>query len=121
MFVLAKAFKQSGADVIIKELIEDDEIVYGGYSAGACILAPNLHGIELVDDVQAKAENYSDDTEWQGMGILPYSIAPHYLSDHPESEAINDSVNYFIENHMPFVALKDGQAIIIQNSNTRYL
>jgi dipeptidase E len=121
VFVLAKAFQLSGADVVIKRLVESDKIVYGGYSAGACILAPNLHGIELVDNKDIRAEGYSIDVVWSGLGFLPYSIAPHYRSDHPESAAVDEVVEYMINNHIPFVALQDGQAIIIEDGQTRFI
>jgi dipeptidase E len=49
VFILRRAFKQSGADTVIKELLENDALAYGGYSAGVDILQPHLHGIELVD------------------------------------------------------------------------
>lgn len=112
-FVLRKAFHYSGADKIIPQLLRSDSILYGGFSAGVCILAPSLHGIELVDDVTATADGYKSDTIWDGLGILPYCVAPHYRSDHYESDAVERTVEYFIAHHIPFVALRDGEVIII--------
>lgn len=83
VFVLRKAFKQSGFDKIIAELLEKDQIAYGGYSAGVCVLAPSLHGIELVDPKDETAEGYDTEVVWDGLGILGYAVAPHYKSDHP--------------------------------------
>lgn len=111
-FVLRRAFRQSGADEIMKELLANDAIVYGGYSAGIDMLTPTLHGAELVDDPNIVPEGYESPIIWDCLGVLPYAIAPHYKSDHPESAAIDKSVEYLIGNHIPFMALRDGEAIV---------
>jgi dipeptidase E len=119
VFILRKALKQSGADVILSNLITSNKVVYGGYSAGVCVLAPDLHGIELVDDEHLTPEKYSEETIWEALHILPYAVAPHYKSDHPESEAINLTIQYFTDNHIPFVALRDGEAIVVDENGQR--
>ena len=48
-----------------------------------------------------------------GFGVIPYAIAPHYKSDHPEFAATDNLVQYYIDNHMPFKTLHDGEAIVI--------
>ena len=47
-------------------------------------------------------------------GLINYCIATHYKSDHYESELINKTVEYFIENKLLFKALRDGEVIIIE-------
>ena len=121
VFVLRRAFKQSGADTVIKELLETDSIAYGGYSAGVDILQPHLHGIELVDPPDVVPEGYDPEIIWECLGLLPYCVAPHYKSDHPESADVDKTVSYYIENHVPFVALRDGQAIVINGSNQTFV
>lgn len=111
-FVLLRAMKESGFDQIIQGYKGKDELVYGGYSAGVCVITPTLKGIELVDDAKILPEGYKNQTIWDGIGLVNYSFAPHYKSDHPESEAINKTVEYFIEHKMLFKALKDGEVII---------
>lgn len=118
-FVLRRAFKQSGADVVIAELLAKDKIVYGGYSAGIDMLVPSLQGAELVDDPDVVPEGYEHDIIWECLGLLPYAVAPHYKSDHPESAAIDKSVEYLIDNHIPFIALRDGEAIVVEGSSQR--
>lgn len=113
VFLLRRAFKQSGADVVITDLLNDDAVVYGGYSAGVDILQPHLHGIELVDDPNLLAEGYDREVTWECLGLIPYCVAPHYKSDHPESADIDKTVAYYIDNHIPFIALRDGEAIVI--------
>lgn len=112
-FVLRRAFKQSGADQVIAELLAEDKTVYGGYSAGIDMLTPSLRGAELVDDPDIVPDGYHPDIIWGCLGLVPYAIAPHYKSDHPESAAIDKSVEYLIDNHIPFIALRDGEAIVI--------
>lgn len=49
VFLLRRAYKQSGFDSLIIELLKKDKVAYGGFSAGVCVLTPSLRGIELVD------------------------------------------------------------------------
>lgn len=119
VFVLRRAFKQSGADRVIADLLKNDLIVYGGYSAGVAILQPHLHGIELVDDPNVVPDGYDKNIIWECLGLIPYCVAPHYKSDHPESADIDKSIDYYIENHIPFIALHDGQAIVIQDDHQK--
>jgi dipeptidase E len=113
-FVLRQAMKLSGFDVILKSLLKKDNILYGGYSAGICVLTPTLRGLELVDDPSAKPYGRKSKVIWDGLGILSYSIAPHYKSDHPESKRMNKVVEYMIDNKMLFKTLRDGEVIIIE-------
>jgi len=41
-------------------------------------------------------------------------IVPHYRSSHFESEEMEKVVQYMIENKVLFIALKDGEVIIIE-------
>lgn len=114
-FVLAQAMKLSSFDKIIKKYYKDNRnILYGGYSAGVCILGPTLKGIHIADDPDQKPYGEEYQTIWEGLHILEYAIAPHYKSDHPESEDIDKSIEYMINNKIPFKALKDGEVIIIE-------
>ncbi len=46
-FVLRYAMAASGADTLLTDLIRRGAIVYAGYSAGACVLAPSLRGLQM--------------------------------------------------------------------------
>lgn len=118
-FVLLRALRASGLDLILRELLAKDAIVYGGYSAGPAMLTPSLHGIELVDDPVAVPPGYDPAPVWECLGLLPYAIAPHYKSPHPESAAIDETVRYFIDHHMLFKALRDGEAIVVNGEQER--
>lgn len=112
-FVLAQAFKFSGFDRILKKYFENDkDILYGGYSAGVCILGPTLKGLHLVDDLNQHPYDESCQTYWDGLNIVNYAFAPHYRSDHSESADIDKYIEYMIDHKIPFKALKDGEVII---------
>lgn len=84
---LRYTFARSKADDALVALLNDDALVYGGYSAGVCVLAPTLRGLEMVDDPPSVRHLYGADPIWEGLGILDYCMVPHADSpDHPESE-----------------------------------
>lgn len=114
-FVLRQAMQLSGMDKIIVSWYENKkDIIYGWFSAAACILAPILNWIDIVDDPDQKP--YGDlPTIRDGLNILPYSVAPHYRSDHPESADVEKQIQAMIDNKMLFVALRDGEVIIIDS------
>jgi len=112
-FLLRRAMYDSGFDLIIKDFLLKDKIVYAGYSAGIVVLAPALRGLELADDESKVYETYKAKTIYEGLNILPYYVVPHYKSEHGKSEAMDKVVEYFIEENVHFRTLKDGQAIAI--------
>ncbi len=111
-FVLRKAMAYSGFDAYLQNMKTDPDFVYAGYSAGVCVCGPTLHGVELCDDPQALPENYQPEIIWEGLGFIPYAIAPHYRSNHPETEKIEQVVNYYQQNNIPYVPLADGEFIV---------
>ncbi len=119
-FLLRRAFKQSGFDNIIKKFLAEDKIVYAGYSAGVCILAPSLRGLHIVDHPELITDKYDKEVIWEGLGILPYSVAPHYKSDHPESADVDKEVVYMEENNIPYKTLRDGEVVVINGDSERF-
>lgn len=114
VFVLRQAMKLSGFDNYIKKLNKKEDFLYIGYSAGTCILAPNLRGIDLMDDITQKPYGKNLEVIWKGLGVIDYLIVPHYKSDHHESEGADKSVEYLKKHNLPFKTLKDGEVIIIE-------
>ncbi len=110
VFILRQAMKLSGLDEILKT--RKPNFVYGGYSAAACVLSPNLDAYKIVDD--SKDFPYQDQSEtiWDGLSLINYAFLPHYNSGHSESEDIGKEIQYCIENKIPFIALKDGEVLI---------
>lgn len=114
-FLLRRAMKQSGFDKLIVPMVESGKIVYSGFSAGAVVATPTLHGIELVDDKDMVPEGYDKAVVWNGLNLVGKSIAPHYKSNHPESEAVDEVVRYFLDNGMDYWTLSDGEALVIED------
>ncbi len=120
-FILKRAFEKSGfGDIIIKRL-KEDSIVYSGYSAGVVILAPSMHGLEIVDDPNELPLGYTKEFNWDGLGILPYSVAVHYKSEHPESAGVDQEIQYCIDNDIPYKTLRDGEVIVLEGDKETFL
>lgn len=107
-FLLLDTMRASGFDGLLLELLAEDAIVYGGYSAGAMVFAPMLRSLDHLTSDAAPA---------QGLGLLPYAIAPHYRSDgHPETAKFERMVQRYIDEHILFKALRDGQVIVVRGN-----
>jgi len=113
VFVLRKALRRSRVDEVLLALLEDDRLAYGGCSAGACVCSPTLRGIHLIDDAHAGGAPIFD-----GLGLLPYSIAPHFGADGEVGEGISRLVRYFDESGTPYRALRDGQALVVRGEDS---
>lgn len=112
-FVLRQAMKLSGFDVIFNELRNRRPFLFGGYSAGVCVLCDSLKYIQNVDDPNDFPYAGSKEIIWEGLNVFQYGILPHYDSDHFESEAIGKEVQVCIDNKWLFKAMRDGEVIII--------
>lgn len=109
--------KLSGFDEYLKEISTSDYL-YAGFSAGICVLAKDLHGIHLADDLEADPYEYGK-IIWDGIGLIDYMPVPHYdTPNHPESHLMYEVVDYLQENNLPYKTLKDGE-VIIENINAK--
>jgi len=111
-FVLRRAMRESGLDAVLAKKSDDSAFVYAGYSAGSCVMGTTLRGIDLVNDPAVVPIGYSDPPVWDGLSFVPFAIAPHYRSPHPESALMESVIDYFISNKIPFIALRDGEAYV---------
>jgi dipeptidase E len=113
-FMLRHALAASGADEILTGLVAQDALVYGGYSAGCCVLAPSLRGLELVDDPEAVTETHGVPAIWDGLGLIEYAFVPHVDSpEHPETEACSRLAEYYRAKGVAYRTLRDGEAIVV--------
>jgi dipeptidase E len=111
-FLLRRAMRESGFDSFIVDMLRDEGMIYGGWSAGACVAAPNLRGIELMDEPGATAVGYSSpEIVWEGLNLVPFAIVPHHRSDHPESALASKTVSYLERHGLPYRALRDGDVV----------
>lgn len=122
-FILRRAMKASGLDEILKKLLSEDKLLYGGWSAGACVLAPSLRGIEHGDRPQPDVvpDDYPiKETIWDGLNLVPFMIVPHCKSDWFGKEA-DASIKYFKKHKIPYKPLEDGQVIMVNGKKVEVL
>lgn len=111
-FGLRQAMYLSGFDEYLKTIENDPNYLYAGYSAGICVLAKDMHGLEPCDDPNINP--YGIDPMWNGLGYFDYIFLPHYKSDHKETKLIDDCVEYCNKNNIKYKTLRDGDVIIHQ-------
>lgn len=117
VFVLRRAMADSGADRELRRLVEEDACVYGGYSAGGCVLAPELSALAAVDDVTAVQAPIT-----VGLGLLDRPFVPHVDSPgHPESPACDEIAATYRSRGEPHWALRDGEVLVVDRQGARLL
>jgi dipeptidase E len=116
-FVLRRTLKESGMDKWLVDQKESQEFVYAGYSAGICVLAPTLRGIDLADDLVAAKELFNKEVLWDGLGLISYMPVPHYKSNHPESHLMENVVSFMEREGLPYKTLRDGDVIMGDTRN----
>ena len=62
---------------------------YAGYSAVGCVLAPNLKAYEISGPKPDTPYEELKEIIWDGLGLVDFTLMPHWDSDHPESAAID--------------------------------
>ena len=115
-FLLRRAMNESGFDSFIAELLDNDGLIYGGWSAGACVAGSSLRGIDLMDKPDAEADGYTPGKIiWEGLHFVPFTIVPHYRSGHVESASAEQAVKFLEMHGLPFKAISDGDVIVKDN------
>lgn len=117
VFTLRYAMKVSGAEALIPRLIAEDAFVYAGYSAGPCVLAPSLRGLELCDDAGEVLRIHGVPAVFDGLGVLDRAFLPHLDSPgHPETELLGAVAARYRRDDVPFWGLRDGQALVVDGA-----
>ena len=116
-FVLARAMAQSRFNEAIHERLLNHRIVYAGYSAGVCVIGPDLDGCHLMDDPTGVPDGYLPDVAPRPLGWIPWRIVPHFRSDHPESPLADLAVKHLLDANLPFQVLRDGQAFVLDDEH----
>jgi dipeptidase E len=120
-FILRRAMKQSGFDLLIKDALARDRIVYGGFSAAAVITAAHLKGLEMVDDPNEVPAGYDPEIVWDGLALVPFALAVHFKSDHPESKLVDREIAFYEKSGIPYRTLRDGEALVIDGAQQRII
>ncbi|MYS85587.1 Type 1 glutamine amidotransferase-like domain-containing protein [Embleya scabrispora] len=119
VFLLRHALARSGADGVLVELLRRDALVYAGYSAGACVLAPSLRGLEGCDDADALPALYGEPARWDGPAVLDHAFVPHIDSPgHPETQLLAAVAADYRTRGVPHRTLRDGQVLVIDGAHT---
>jgi dipeptidase E len=119
VFTLRAAMAKSGLDSIIVERLREDAMVYAGFSAGPCVLAPSLAGLELCDPTDVSLATYGT-VRTDGLGVLDRPIVPHLHSPaHPETELLGAVASNYDRDGQPYWALRDGQALLVNGGAPR--
>jgi dipeptidase E len=121
VFLLAKAFKQSGFADVFEKLVKTEKIVYAGYSAAFCVLNDSLKGVELVDDKDAQAKGYESGEIWQGIGLIDFYPIVHFRSNHHESDAVEKEYEFVVSNNIPHKTFKDGDVYLVDGEQQTVL
>jgi dipeptidase E len=117
VFVLRRVLADSGADDVLIDLIRRNAIVYAGYSAGACVLTPDLAGLERVDDIKVVANPLTT-----GLALLDRPFVPHVRSPgHPETATCDALAAAYAKAGRPHWALRDGEVLVVENCDLEVL
>ncbi|MFC0673692.1 Type 1 glutamine amidotransferase-like domain-containing protein [Brachybacterium hainanense] len=112
VFTLRMALARSGLDALIVEGLRRDAFLYGGFSAGPCVLAPSLRGLEHCDPIEDALEVHGE-VRRDGLGVLDRPVVPHLDSPgHPETALLGEVAARYAEAGQPFWALRDGETLI---------
>ena len=115
VFVLRQAMKYSGFDTFLKEISNNDNYLYIGYSAGSCVLSKRLDIFKSVDepiDFYNKGEIVYD-----GIIFINYTFIPHYKSNYHKAHLIDEIVNKCKNEKINYKAFKDGE-VTIENTKS---
>lgn len=121
VFILKRAFEQSGLWPLLKEMVIQEKLVYAGYSAASCLAAPTLRGAEILDDPNIVPRGYQDEFSWEGLGLIQYNLAVHYKSNHPESDMVEEEIDYYKEHDIPYKTLRDGEVLLVEKNLEKIL
>lgn len=120
-FVLRAQFARSGADRVLPALLAEDALVYAGYSAGACLLTPDLHGIESIDDPAEVPPTCGVQPRWDGLGLVDRRIVPHVGSPtDPDGASVRLMAEYRAAG-VAHWALNDDEVVVVDGSSTELL
>jgi hypothetical protein len=73
------------------------------------------------DNAYLVPDDYDPAIIWAGLGLIPYSIVPHFRSLHPEADSSELAAQYLADNQLNFMTMQDGDAIIYENNISRYV
>lgn len=104
-FYLLKAFRETGCDVIAKELLARG-IAYVGSSAGAYLACPTIEA-SMWKPIQ---HDHYGVTDLRGLHLVPFLVVAHYIDD--KKKYIQKGI---MSAAYPVRILRDGQGILVED------
>ena len=120
-FVLRAEFARSGADSVLPALLREDALVYAGYSAGACLLGPDLHGLETMDDPAEVLPTTGIEPQWDGLGLVDRRLVVHLDSPTDPDGDSAAMLDRCIADGIPHWALTDNDVVLVDGDRTEVL
>lgn len=114
VFYLRYLFKQCGLDTFLAQMLEEG-LVYGGDSAGAVVIGPNLHGFELLDDPSEAPE-----VIYEGVAVTRFTIMPHWGNERYAAELI-DAKKEIERYTSEIMTISDAQALVVKDEERMVL
>jgi dipeptidase E len=120
-FVLRAQLARSGGDTVLTDLVGTGALAYAGYSAGACIATPTLRGLEFSDDPAEVVEIGAGPVVWDGLGWVDHAIVPHAGDSLLGDDGVDRTLEYLRRESIPFVALRDDDALVIETDDPSHM
>ncbi|WP_433611701.1 Type 1 glutamine amidotransferase-like domain-containing protein [Prescottella agglutinans] len=129
-FVLRAQLARCGGDEVLPRLLRAGALAYAGYSAGACVMAPTLVGVDSADDPAEVAPACGIEPRWDGLGLVDFAIVPHCpavdgAQTAPDMTNPGDESARMIEAcraaGVPYRCLTDDQAIVVDAATATLL
>ena len=119
-FLLRRAMLESGFDALVRDLLGEG-LIYGGWSAGACVAGASLRPIGLMDVPDVTAAGYgTGGPVWEGLGLVPFTIIPHHDSEHPKRRRRTRG-RVRRSQGIEHIALRDGDVLVSDDGEPELL
>ncbi|QGU03694.1 Type 1 glutamine amidotransferase-like domain-containing protein [Corynebacterium comes] len=116
-FDLLHVLRSTGADEVLVRHVPAG-LPYIGCSAGAVVAGPHIGPVSLLDS-SALAPGLKD---YRGLGLTDYVVIPHVGTDNPQFpiDVFAETVRNYGSDHR-LVLLRDGEALLIDDTGTRLI
>ncbi len=117
VYSLATALKLSGMDSVLREDLEQDKYVYGGYSAGSMVASRDLsnyldsYGRRSDDRLEQARELYGE-VSTNGLGLIDEYIAPHADEERFKASCEEAQVSISSKGLTP-IALNNSDVVVV--------
>lgn len=116
-FDLLWVLRSTGNDQVLLKHVRAG-LPYIGCSAGSVVAGPNIEPVSLLDSPSVAPELH----DYTGLGLTEHVIIPHASGSAPPFpiDVFADTVRRYGED-WPLVLLRDGQALLIDDTGTRLI